>query len=142
MRGRAVGVDFGSKRVGLSVADPFWMFAQPLGTFPPNDAIERLRTLHNDSGIDVFVVGWPLLEDGSAGNAIKRVAEYIRRLKKIAPGAEIVRWDERYSTQRAKDMIKRTGNPSLRKTGRGRIDTAAAGLLLQEYLDEQEDQGR
>lgn len=137
MKGRAVGIDVGSKRVGLAIADPLWMFAQPLGTFPPNDAITRLRALHHDAGIAVFVVGWPLLEDGSSGNTIKLVAEYVRRLKKVSPHAEIVRWDERYSTQRAKEMIKMTGNPSMRKTGRGRIDTAAAGLLLQEYLDEQ-----
>ncbi len=141
MRGRAIGVDYGTRRVGLAVADPFWMFAQPLGTFPPNDAIDRLRALHGSTGIEVFVVGWPLCEDGSTGDAVKRVAEYIRRLKKVAPTAEIVRWDERYSTQRAKEIIKTSGKPSLRKTGRGRIDTAAAGLLLQEFLDEQEDQG-
>jgi len=141
VRGRAIGVDYGTRRVGLAVADPLWMFAQPLGTFPPNDAIDRLRALHGRTGIEVFVVGWPLHEDGSTGDAVTRVAEYIRRLKKVAPAAEIVRWDERYSTQRAKEIIKISGKPSLRKTGRGRIDTAAAGLLLQEFLDEQEDQG-
>ena len=142
VKGRAVGVDFGTKRVGLSVTDPLWLFAQPLGTFTPNNAIVQLRALQGESGIDVFVVGWPLLEDGSSGDAVKRVAEYIRRLRKVAPQAEVVRWDERYTTHRAREMIKLSGNPSLRKSGRGRIDTAAAGLILQEYLDEQEGQDR
>ena len=59
-RARLVGVDHGAKRVGLAVADPLRLFAQPLGTFGPAEAVDRLRTLHADEGIETVVVGWPL----------------------------------------------------------------------------------
>ena len=41
-RGRIVGVDFGTARVGLAVSDPLGLFAQPLGAFPPDDAIAEM----------------------------------------------------------------------------------------------------
>ncbi|MEQ9104199.1 MAG: Holliday junction resolvase RuvX [Rhodothermales bacterium] len=133
---RVVGLDFGTKRVGLAVSDPLRLFAQPVGTFTPDDAVGQLTRLESEFGIDAIVVGWPLLEDGVEGIAAERVQHYINRIVKKLPGARIVKWDERFSTERARDQLKTGSRPSLRKTGRGRIDTAVAGILLQEYLDE------
>jgi putative Holliday junction resolvase len=133
---RVVGIDFGTKRVGLAVSDPLRLFAQPVGTFSPDDAVRQLTRLETEFGIDALVVGWPLEEDGEEGIAAERVQRYINRIVKKLPDARIVKWDERYSTERAKDQLKMGSRPSLRKTGRSRIDTAVAGILLQEYLDE------
>lgn len=133
---RAVGIDFGTKRVGLAVSDPLRLFAQPVGTFTPSEAVVQLNRLKSEFGIDVLVVGWPLQEDGTEGIAAERVQHFINRIVKKLPDASVVKWDERYSTERAREQLKTGSRPSLRKTGRGRIDTAVAGLLLQEYLDE------
>lgn len=132
-----MAVDFGTKRVGVAIADPLRLFAQPVGTFAPNEALDVLFRVHQEDGVDVIVVGWPLETDGSLGKMTKRVGEYINRIRKRIPQAEIVRLDERNTSERAKELIRGGMRPSLRNTGRERIDTAAAGLLLQEYLDEQ-----
>jgi putative Holliday junction resolvase len=134
--GRHVGVDYGTKRVGLAMSDPLGLFAQPVGTFSPTEAIERLDGIRQESGIKSIVIGWPLEENGSHGKMVRLVAEYIRRLQKRLPGVQIVRRDERFSSERAKELIRTGERPSMRSTGRSRIDTAVAGLLLQEYLDE------
>jgi len=81
-------------------------------------------------------MGWPLEEDGTEGAATERVQQFINRLKKRWPRADFVRQDERFSSEQAKELIKLGERPSLRSTGRGRIDTAAAGIILQDYLDE------
>ena len=132
-----MSVDYGTKRVGVAIADPLRLFAQPVGTFPPNEALDVLARVQQEDGVEVVVVGWPLETDGSLGKMTKLVGEYINRIKKRLPGVEIVRMDERNTSERAKELIRGGIRPSLRSTGRERIDTAAAGLLLQEYLDEQ-----
>lgn len=134
--GRVVGLDFGTKRVGIAIADPLRMFSQPVGTFSQSGAIEVLDGINNDEGLRHIVIGWPLEEDGTEGRATEQVQHYINRLKKKFPDAIIVRQDERYSSERAKQVIRLSGRPSLRKTGRERIDTAAAGIILQEYLED------
>ena len=134
--GRVIGIDYGVKRLGLAIADPLLMFSQPFGTYSPDEAIPVLLRLHKDEGIDVIVIGWPLEEDGHEGRATDRVGEYINRLKKKFKRAQFVKQDERYSSERAKELIKQSERPSLKRSGRGRIDTAAACIILQEYLED------
>ncbi|MDA0683828.1 MAG: Holliday junction resolvase RuvX [Bacteroidetes bacterium] len=134
--GRTVGIDYGTKRVGIAIADPLLLFAQPVGTFPPDEALRTLSRIQGDEGISCVVVGWPFEEDGKEGRAVQRVKEYVNRIRKLLPGVEFVKQDERHSSESAKEVIKKSGRPSLRSTGRERVDTAAAGIILQDYLDE------
>lgn len=128
---RVVAVDYGTKRVGVALADPLRYFAQPFGTFGQQEAIERLRGLHATDGIAVIVLGWPLTEEGAEGAATARVQQYANRLRNALPGVEIVKWDERFTSELAKTQLKEAG----RRRAPGRLDAAAAGIILQEYLD-------
>ena len=128
---RIVSVDYGTRRVGLSIADPLRMFAQPLDTHSPESAIEKLVAIHQNEKIEVIVIGWPLEEDGSEGCATRRVNEYILRLLNRMPDVHVVRWDERYTSEEAKTMLR--GRSYQGK--RGLVDQVAAGIILQEYLD-------
>lgn len=130
---RIVAVDYGTKRVGVALADPLRLFAQPYGTFSQDEAVARLRTLHAEQGLAVVVVGWPLTEAGEEGAATHRVQQYINRLRKVLPGVDLVKWDERYTSELAKEQLKEAGPRA--KPDRGRVDAAAAGIILQEYLD-------
>ena len=136
-RGRAVGVDFGTQRVGLAVADPLRLFAQPAGAVPPGEVTTRIAELTAADGLDTLVVGWPLLPSGEEGEATERVAAFIERLHAAFPEAHVVRRDERHTSEMAKDAIRevgerRAGEPLLEK---GRVDAAAAALILQDWLD-------
>ena len=129
---RVVGVDFGTRSVGLAIADPLQLFAQPLGAYSPTEAIEQLVALHKAEMLVQIVVGWPLLESGEEGEATVRVQQYIRRIRKALPGIDIIKWDERFSTEEAKERLRMQG----RSFAKPRIDAAAAGVILQDYLDE------
>ena len=132
---RIVAIDYGTKRVGVAVADPLRIFAQPHGTFTPSGAVEALQTLDAADGIAVLVIGWPLTEEGEAGRATERVQQYINRLRKRLPGAKIVKWDERYTSELAKEQIYASGGRRKQRADKSRVDAAAAGIILQEYLD-------
>jgi putative Holliday junction resolvase len=129
-------VDYGTKRVGLAVADPLRLFAQPLGTYPPDEAVERLRALHRTDGLETLVVGWPYTPDGEEGAAVERVRPFFNRLRNAFPGVELVAWDERFSSTRAKEAIRAAGAGRKARRDRERVDRAAAAVILQEYLDE------
>lgn len=134
---RIVAVDPGNRRVGLAVSDPLGLFAQPLGTFSPDEAVERLRQFHAEHGIARLLVGWPLTLDGEEGEAVERVRPYFNRLRNAFPGVPVEPWDERFSSQRAAELLVNAGVRRKARAEKGRLDQAAAAVLLQEYLDEQ-----
>ena len=136
-RPRIVAVDYGTRRVGLAVADPLRLFAQPFGTFAPDEAVEALRALRRADGIATIVVGWPLTPEGEEGPATERVRPFFNRLRNAFPGVEVVPWDERFSSARAKEAIRAAGAGWKARRDKGRVDRAAAAVVLQEYLDEQ-----
>ena len=139
---RIVGVDVGTKRVGLAVSDPLRLFAQAEGTYPPDEALEVLRRLGREDGIERIVVGWPLTEAGEEGEATEMVEAYLDRIDEVLGPVEVVRRDERYTSERAKDLLRRAGVSQPGRYDKGRVDAAAAAVILQGYLDAHGGEGR
>lgn len=133
---RIAGVDYGQKRVGLALADPLRMFAQPWTTVPPREALQALRRLQEEQGLAVVVVGWPLTPEGAEGEATERVQRFIARLRRVLGPVTVVKWDERYTSEEARAMIRRGSKPRMPGRAKGRVDAAAAAIILQEYLDQ------
>lgn len=135
-RPRLVGIDYGSRRVGIAVADPLGLFARPLGTYAPGEALDVLARLGAEAGIEAAVVGWPLLDDGAEGKAVDRVRPFIGRLKKAVPGVRVELQDERDSSRRAMESLVEAGVPRGKRREKARLDAAAACVILQDWLDE------
>lgn len=134
---RIVGVDYGKKRVGVAVSDPLRLFAQPYGTFKPSEVLEELVQLRDREGIEVIVIGWPLTLEGEEGDATAFVASFIKRLRKVLPGVPVVKQDERFTSEMAKDAIRAAGAKRKARRNKERVDAAAAAIILQQYLEEQ-----
>jgi len=134
---RIVAVDYGKARVGLAVSDPLRWFAQPLGTYSPNEALQRLQQFCAERDVATILIGWPLTLDGEEGLATERVQSYIDRIHKAVPGIAVLKQDERYSSQRAKEAIRAAGARRKARRDKARVDAAAASIILQEYLNEQ-----
>jgi putative Holliday junction resolvase len=132
---RVVGIDVGTKRVGLAVADPLRLFARPHGTYSPDEALDALRSLHEEAGIERIVVGWPLTEDGTAEDAAEMVQTYVDRIRETLGAVEVVREDERYTSEIAKDLLREAGVSQPGRYDKGRVDAAAAAVILQGYLN-------
>jgi putative Holliday junction resolvase len=137
-RARIVGVDVGTKRVGIAVSDPLQFFAQPRDTFAPEEALGALEAIDEKEGIDTLVVGWPLTEDGEEGEATEMVEAFVEDLLGALGDIEVVRRDERYTSEMAKDLLRRAGVSQPGRYDKGRVDAAAAAVILQGYLDARE----
>ena len=132
---RVVGVDVGTKRVGVAVADPLRLFARPHGTYTPDEALDTLRSLREEAGIERIVVGWPLTEDGAAEDATEMVQTYVDRIRETLGAVEVVREDERYTSEIAKDLLREVGVSQPGRYDKGRVDAAAAAVILQGHLN-------
>ena len=133
---RIIGIDYGRKRVGIAMSDPLRLFAIPVGTFAPKESLEIALKIKEEVGITEIVVGWPLTVEGEEGKATENVQRYINRIKKALPDIPVYKMDERYSSKRA---VSAMVDANVKKKARGqkeRIDSAAAAIILQDYLDE------
>ena len=136
---RALGVDLGSRRIGISASDPTGTLASPVGVVERRDdrtaEHREIVALATELGADTIVVGMPLSLDGSRGPAARAVEEELRRLRPVAraAGFEVDTYDERFSTVTADHGLReaRLG----RRKRRDRIDAAAATVILQSWLE-------
>jgi putative Holliday junction resolvase len=132
---RVVGVDVGTKRVGIAVADPLRLFAQVEGTYSPDEAMEVLADLQDEHGIATVVVGWPLTEEGTEDEATEMVDAFVDRMRERVGEVPVERRDERFTSEIAKDLLRRAGVSQPGRYDKGRVDAAAAAVILQNYLD-------
>ena len=132
---RLIGIDVGTKRCGLAQTDLLKTIASPVGTFSPDEIIEKISQIVEESPVEGFVVGWPLTPNGEEGNATQMVQEFVNRLSNQHKDIPIIKVDERYTSNQAKDVMFEIGVPKKKRRQKERVDRIAAALILQNYLD-------
>ena len=133
--GRVVGVDLGSRRIGLAVSDSGQSVATPVNTITRSGDLqadhEALAAVVHDYGAVGVVVGVPVSLSGSAGPAAASVNEEVDCLReRLVVDVETV--DERFTTRVASTRLRAAGRRAKRQ--REVIDAAAAAELLQTWL--------
>jgi putative Holliday junction resolvase len=132
---RVLAIDHGTKRMGVAASDELGILAQPLEFIPadPFDKfLARLKEILRDRKIEQILVGMPRNMDGSYGPQALKVQDFVAVLKKsvLQP---IKTWDERLTTVQAAGALRASGKKA--KQQKGKVDAAAAAVLLQGYLD-------
>jgi putative Holliday junction resolvase len=133
---RAVGVDLGSRRIGIAVSDPTGTLASPY------DVVERsgdraqdhrrLAELAADVGAEHIVVGLPMSLDGTLGPAARAVLDEVDELR-ATTSVPVETYDERLTTVTADRALREQGLDGRQR--RKVVDKAAAAVLLQAWLD-------
>ena len=138
--GRIVGFDVGERRIGVAVSDPTGTLARPLAALPTTGldgnalqvSLNELARLAGEDPLDAIVVGLPRRLDGSPNALTPRVERFAARLRDRA-GLAVFLQDERLTSVEAESRLAaREKNWRARK---GRLDAAAAAVILQDYLD-------
>ena len=132
---RSLGIDFGTRRIGLALSDPTGNLATPM-PFLENtslkEVVAKFQELVKSHGVKTIVIGLPRNMDGSYGPSAQKVREFITEIQPHIP-AEIISQDERLTTAQATRGLSQMGlnQKDLRK----KVDSSSAALILQQFLD-------
>ncbi|MGA3245044.1 MAG: Holliday junction resolvase RuvX [Bacteroidota bacterium] len=135
---RIMGIDFGTTRIGISLSDPLQIIAQPFTTLGNEPGIiARICDIVVKEAIGLIVVGMPLNLKGKKGKKAQEVEKFIDEIKN-ATKVEVVHWDERFTTSIAHQTLLTMGTKrDERRKKKGRVDSMAAAIMLQGFLDSQ-----
>ena len=132
---RLIGLDLGSKRIGVSICDEKQLIATPLKTINKNtltELISELKVIIDENNIKGIIIGNPLNMDGSAGRSAQSVKDTSQKIEENI-NIPICLWDERLSTVGAFNLSSQLDiNVSKREK---KIDENAAAFILQGALD-------
>ncbi len=132
---RVLGLDLGTRRIGVALSDPTGTVASPLLTLPHRSLardVERVAALCRAHAVEAVVVGWPRSLSGAPGRAARQAEEFARVLRR-AVAVPVELWDERLSTAAAERALLEA---DVRRERRRAIrDQVAAALILQAHLD-------
>ena len=135
--GRVLGLDVGTKRVGVAIGDESTKVATPLDTFEraQGRAEARLSDTVSRENIDKIIVGLPLSEDGSLNDQCLLVIRFCRRLKRRL-NVSIVCVDEYLTSLESQEILGLSGRKERARREGGSVDAVSAMLILKAYLDD------
>ncbi|HPP79372.1 MAG TPA: Holliday junction resolvase RuvX [Deltaproteobacteria bacterium] len=134
---RILGIDYGTKRIGIAVSDPAGIMAHPLKVLevrPDDSHLLEIQAIARSYGVEKIVVGLPYNMDGTEGPKAREACLWGERVAELT-GLPVVFWDERLSSFEAEELL--AGHEVSPKRMRKLVDKIAAGIILQGYLDSQ-----
>jgi putative Holliday junction resolvase len=133
--GRIIGIDYGTKRIGLAVTDPLQIFASPLDTVEPSGFFAFIRHYLETELIDAFVIGYPVQLNNKPSESVNQINPFIRKLEKTFPGKPIHLADERFTSQMALRTMIDGGVKKSDRRDKSLVDRISASIILQSFLD-------
>ncbi len=131
---RIIGIDFGLKRTGLSVTDPFQIIVSPLDYVATENLMDFLLDYLSKEPVEKIVIGWPKHKDGKDTHLAPHIEKFEKKFQKEFPKVELDRADEDFSSVMAKEIILQSGMPKKKRQQKGNIDKISAVVILQRYL--------
>ena len=134
-----MGLDVGSRTVGVAVSDLMGWTAQGVETIRINEdegdfGFDRLLVLIKEQSVNKVIIGLPKNMNNSIGPRAEASLAYGEKLQELLPEIEIAYQDERLTTAQAEQMLITEGDVS-RKKRKQVIDKLAAVIILQNYLN-------
>lgn len=130
--GRVLGIDHGSRRIGVAVSDALRMTAHALEVVPRHQAVSRISEITESLDVAEIVMGLPTSLSGTEGAAAVAARAFASEIES-ATGLPVTMVDERFSTVTAEKVMLAAG--SKRRARRQSLDKVAAAVILQAFLD-------
>ena len=138
LKPRVMGLDVGSRRIGIAISDPLGLTAQGLPTLLRQNKrhdLEGLARVIAEYQVSEIVVGYPLRLSGAEGIQSEKMQVFAGELRKKF-GLPVHLWDERLSSTQANRLLRET-DLSIKKRGQA-VDRMAAILILQNWMEARE----
>ena len=133
---RYLGIDYGTKRIGLAIGDDDARIASPIDTIlahgDPNDHVQAVLSAAGAYDIDAFVIGLPFNMDDTEGEQAKITRRFGDKLA-LTSGLDVHYYDERLSSRTAQELLRPA--ELTRRKRKAVEDSVAAQVILQGFLD-------
>lgn len=135
---RIIGLDYGSKTVGVAVSDALGMTAQPVETITRKEenklrqTLARIAAIATECQAEAIVLGLPKMMNNDMGDRAEKTLAFQKQVEKRT-GLPVILWDERLTTRSADLVLQESG--VRRENRKACIDQIAAIFILQGYLD-------
>lgn len=131
-----MGLDVGTKRIGIAMSDFLLITAQPFETIqrePETESVKKIADLCEQNNIKQIVVGLPKNMNGSIGKQAQDCENFANLLKQNISNCEIIFEDERLTSRQAENILALQGKKYTKN--KGLVDLKSACIILQQYLD-------
>ncbi len=133
--GRILGIDYGTKRIGLAITDPLCIFASPLKTVRTSEFDEFIKEYLKTEYIEEFVIGYPVTLNNKASESVKYINPFIKKIEKSFPGKPVHLVDERFTSGMALKTMIEGGVKKKKRQDKAMVDKISASIILQAFLD-------
>ena len=131
---KVLGIDYGTKRVGIAISDSSQIIASALCTVPNKEIFKFLLNLMKKEEIDKIVVGDAKNLDGSDTDSTKEIKLFVEKLQKLFPKNKVLTFDERFTSKIALQSLFDSGIKRNKRQNKSLIDKVSATIILQDYL--------
>lgn len=131
-----MGLDVGTKRIGIALSDFLLITAQPCETInrePETESVSKIAKLCSENNVKKIVVGLPKNMNGTTGPQAQDCENFSNLLKLKIPECEIIFEDERLTSRQAENILALQGKKYTKN--KGLVDLKSACIILQQYLD-------
>lgn len=132
--GRILAIDYGRKRCGIAVTDPLKIIANGLETVATHKLMDFLKEYTSREQVELIVIGQPTQLNGQPSESMRYITPFIDRLKKEMPNMPIEMVDERFTSSIAHQAMIDGGMKKSDRRDKARVDTIAASIILNDYL--------
>ncbi len=139
--GRILAIDYGRKRCGIAVTDPLKIIANGLETVATHKLMDFLKEYTSREQVELIVIGQPTQLNGHPSESMRYITPFIDRLKKEMPNMPIEMADERFTSSIAHQAMIDGGMKKSDRRDKARVDTIAASIILNDYLQSKQFKG-
>ena len=130
-----IGIDYGQKKIGLSVTDDDKVFAFPLETVKKIDFFDFIIDFTKKNNVEKFIVGKPIRMSGENSQIESEIIKFIKNLEKKFPEIPIIRFDERFTSKIATKSILSAGVKKKIRLNKEIVDKISATIILRDFLE-------
>ena len=133
--GKIIGLDYGSKRVGIAITDDLKIIASPLQTIHSKELLSFLKEKQQNDDIEALVIGLPKGLRGEDTDSTQQVLELKIHLERQFPDWNIHLVDERFTSKMAGQAMLSGNLPKSKRAEKGMVDKISASIILRSFLD-------
>lgn len=131
-----MGIDYGTKRIGIAVTDPLKIIASPHKTVRTGEFDSFIKSYLETETVDEFVVGYPVRMNNTPSETVKYIDPFIRKLQKMFPGIPVHKADERFTSKMSIQALANSGASKKVRQDKSMIDMMSASIILRSFLEQ------